>query len=128
MFLSTKACKFSLLVLANMLGAWYYACLGPLIPYYSAATGLDETHFSYLFIIKTFAILCGGQIARVILKRLAIQNVALIYMSVALVTISISAFARSTFTLSITLFIATLSSSGIFLSALYVTIEMFKDD
>lgn len=120
--------KFAILVISNMLGAWYYTCLGPLIPFYSAATGLDQTHFSYLFLVKTFAILVGGQISRFLARRITTQHLALIYFLVAMITIPISTFSLSTLSLSITLFVATLASSGIFVISLYATIKLFMED
>jgi hypothetical protein len=36
-----KYCIFIVMVIINVLNAWFYTCFGPLIPYYSAATGLD---------------------------------------------------------------------------------------
>jgi hypothetical protein len=41
------------MVILNMLNAWLYTCFGPIIPYYILATGLNETHDSYLFIINS---------------------------------------------------------------------------
>jgi hypothetical protein len=45
-----------------------------------------------------------------------------------MITIPISTFSLSTLSLSITLFVATLASSGIFVISLYATIKLFMED
>jgi predicted MFS family arabinose efflux permease len=116
------------MVIINVLNAWYYTCFGPVIPYYSAATGLDETHYSYLFFIKTVATICGGYITKYLLRRVSTQILALVYMSVALLSLCASTLSLSTVNLGITMFIGAGSSFGASLISLNITIKIYLDD
>ncbi len=116
------------MVIINVLNAWFYTCFGPVIPYYSAATGLDETHYSYLFFIKTIATIFGGYVAKYLLKRVATQPLIIIYMVLAIVSLCASTFSLNTINLGITLFIATCATVGPSLIGFNVTLKLFLDD
>jgi predicted MFS family arabinose efflux permease len=116
------------MVIINVLNAWYYTCFGPVIPYYSAATGLDETHYSYLFLIKTVATVLGGYLAKYLIKRVPTQPLIIIYMILAIISLCASTFSLSTINLGITLFIATFATVGPALIGFNVTLKLFLDD
>jgi hypothetical protein len=78
------------MVVMNFLSAWYDTCFGSIIPYFSAATGIDETGYSYLFMVRSAANILGGFVVKFLIKRISTQTLAIAYMLAVLVSLCLS--------------------------------------
>lgn len=62
---------FAIMVLMNFFAGWYDTSFGAIIPYFSNATGMDETDYSYLFMVKTSSNIISGFIIKYLIKRVS---------------------------------------------------------
>lgn len=119
---------FGVTIFMNFLSAWYETCFGPIIPYYSAATGIDETDYSYLFMVKSAANLVAGIVLSFIIDKLSTQKLFIICMLTSMVSLTLSTFSLTTLNLTMTIFFATLTTICLSDIAFLVTIKLFLDD
>jgi hypothetical protein len=87
MFNSTKHRQFGALILLTFFNGCFVSSFGPLIPHYSSATGLDETDFSYLFMVRSIANILGGLLVKIFLKKFQLQSLILGYLSIIIVSL-----------------------------------------
>jgi MFS family permease len=126
--MSTPRKCLGVMIFMNFLCAWYETCFGPIIPYYSAATGLDETEYSYLFMVKSIANIVGGVILSIIILKLSTQKLLIVCMLTSMASLILSSLSLTTVNLSITLFFATLTTISAADIAFLVTAKLFLDD
>jgi fucose permease len=105
--------QFGALILMNFLSGWFVASVGPLIPHYTTVTGLDETDYAYLFMVRSAANVMGGLFSKYLLHKLKVSALTIIYLLVVVVSLIASTLSLSTFNLSITLFCSSICLVGI---------------
>jgi predicted MFS family arabinose efflux permease len=116
---------FGLIVFMDFLCAWYDTCFGPIIPYYSAATGIDETDYSYLFMVKSAANIFGSILLSVIIEKLSTQKLLILYLLIATAALILSSLSLTTVNLSLTIFFATLTILSATDIAYLITVSLF---
>jgi hypothetical protein len=119
---------FATMVIMNILCAWYDTCFGPVIPFFSEATGIDETNYSYLFLVRFITDILGGLLIKELLQRFSSQKLAIIYMLIFAASLTATTFSLSTISLIITVSIATATFVGLLVIALNVTTKIFLDE
>ena len=97
---------FAIVFYIMFLLGWYIVSFGVLIPFYSAATHQDETHYSFTFVARSTAFILGCLTIRPLLRlctkqTLILANLVLISLSLLLCSLSYNSY-----NLAITLFIS----------------------
>ena len=110
------------------LNGCFVASYGPLIPLYSEATKLDETEYSYLFIVRSASNVVGGIIIKHLLKRFSAQANALGLIAMIVFGMITSTFSLSTLNLSVSLFIASLGLISTCVIFYAVIFQLFKNE
>lgn len=123
--ISEKFRLYAIMVLMNFLAGWYDTSFGAIIPYFSDATGQDETDYSFLFMVKTSANIISGFIIKYLIKRVSTEKLAVGYLLLVTLSLCASTFTLTNINLGVTLFIATGSFVGVSVIAFSVTIKLF---
>jgi MFS family permease len=126
--LSPKKLQYGMLLFLAFLNGWFVSSFGPLIPHFSAATGLDETDFAYLFMVRSAANVFGSFLIKYLLKRTNTQQLTLIYLLVITICLFSSTFSLSTLSLSLTLFFGSAAFVGTVVIIYGATFHLFLND
>ncbi len=119
--------QYSALLFMIFLSGWFVASVGPLIPHYTTATGLDETDYAYLFMVRSAANVIGGFFSKYLLDTFKVSSLTIIYLIVVVISLIVSTLSLSTFNLAITLFCSSICLVGIAVIIYGVTIKLFLD-
>jgi len=104
---STKLTYAALVVLMFLSGC-YVSSFGPLIPFISEQTKNDETHYSYIFLLRSSANVIGGLFTKYLCKRFSPQYIIIISLLVTFVSLFLSTLSLNTINLAVSIFIASL--------------------
>ena len=109
---STKHKQYLALIFLIFLNGWYVSCFGPLIPYFTAATGHDETDYAYLFMVRSSANVVGGLMSKYFIRTITTSKLMIIcIVLIALGNLGAN-LSLSTFNLSVNIFLASVSMIG----------------
>lgn len=110
--LNGKMLQYYLLVLLSFVNGCFVSSFGPLIPHFSFVTGLDETHYAYIFFVRSAGNIFGGFLIKHLLKRFPIQSLIVFYQATVIISLFLSALSLSTASLTITLFLTSSALIG----------------
>jgi fucose permease len=119
---------FIILIYLFIIGGWYGASLGVLIPYFSEASGHDETYFSFLFIVRSIAYALGSIAVKYLVHSLSTQKLLITYLAISSVSIFIYSLSLHTANLSIMIFISGFCIMGCNIQCFTIVIKLFEKD
>lgn len=96
--------------LAMLLVGCYIASYGPLIPFMANETKQDETHYAYIFLVRSTASLLGSLFVKKLGPLIEIRHFVLGICLTLGGSLILSTFSLSTVNLVITLFLASIST------------------
>lgn len=97
-------------ILAMLLIGCYVASYGPLIPFMAKKTQLDETHFAYIFFVRSIACILGSLLVKKISRVVDIRSLVLWVCLILGVSLIANTFSLSTLNIVLTLFLASIST------------------
>ncbi len=112
----------------GFLNGWYVSSFGPLIPYFTEATGLDETHYSYLFMVRSIANIVGGILIKYIIKKLKTNVLTYGTLGTVILCLFLASLSLTTFNLSINLFLTSVALVCIVIITYSVIFSLFQND
>lgn len=83
----------------------YVASYGVLIPYYSSASAQDQTEYSFTFLVRALAFICGSVSIKYLLRRFSAQSIMINYCGIVGVSLFLCSLSYSSLNLGVMLFI-----------------------
>jgi MFS family permease len=96
--------RYGILLYLIFLTGWYLNSYGVLIPYYSEASGNDETFYSFLFVVRSIAYTLGSIAVKYVSHRFNTHAIFMLFTSVITVTLFLCSLSINSLNLTVMLF------------------------
>lgn len=106
----------------------YIASFGVIIPYYSRASGLDETEYSFTFLVRALAYVLGSVSVKFILSRIPTQKAMLFLCGIISVALFLCSLSISPLNLTIMLFLSGFAIISTNIIVFGQTIKLFEHE
>lgn len=118
--------RYSILFYTFVLNGWYFATYGVLIPYYSLETGLDETYFSFTFLVRSIAFICSALLIKKLILHYSTNSIITFSLAFVVVSLFMCSLSISSLNMSVMLFVSGFCYNIINVLSLSIIRHLFK--
>lgn len=116
---------YRILLLSMFLTGWYLNSYGLLIPYYTLASGHDQTHFSFVFIVRSLAYVSGSLTVKCLCKRVSTHILFVAYAIATAIALYLCCRSIAFVNLGVTLFVSAFCIMSMNVLTYSLTVELF---